>query len=600
MSRRGTVTGLPWRRRLRAAAILGAVAALALADLAAAEVGAALRSRMLETPGAHPLAVIVTLAPQVDPGRFTGRPAALIVAQRRLAERTQAPVIAAAGVPVRRLWITNALALSAPARIIERLAALQSVARVDVDPTIRAADLTGPVLSAPVPPAPTVRVQSISADPAVGAGDATPLDAIGARAVWSSFNITGAGVRLGSIDTGVDPANPDLAGKVAAWRDFVGGQPGPYDDNGHGTHTIGTMVGGSTQGAPIGVAPGAQVMVAKAMGADGGGLGSNLLAAAQWMADPDGNPATSDFPAAVTNSWTANDANDTWFDQVVRTWVALGIVPVFAAGNSGPAPSTVGSPGSYPSSIAVAAVDDTRAVASFSARGPVVWQDTDRTGPAAGTVLTKPDLAAPGVGIVSTVGTGYLSYSGTSMAAPHIAGVVALIRQASPGLGATDIGQLLRGTATDLGPPGPDTDTGVGLVNALAAVAAALGRPVPAPVVAAPPQPAPTPVAVAPNAPALQGVQLRQRTVRGRSTLVVQGRLRVASRLRALLSPIRGRVQATAGGSAASRSAPAGPFELQLALRGAGPRRYRLVLSATGPAGRTYGAPITRTVEVGR
>ena len=152
------------------------------------------------------------------------------------------------------------------------------------------------------------------------------------------------------------------------------------------------------------------------------------------MTDPDGNPATADQPAVINNSWAAPGANDTWFRPMVRRWLELGIVPVFAAGNSGPDTGSVGNPASYPESLAVGAIGEDNVVAPFSGRGPVVWDDEDGTGPAAGTTFIKPDIAAPGVGITSSVGTGYLSYSGTSMAAPHVAGVAALLHQANPAL----------------------------------------------------------------------------------------------------------------------------------------------------------------------
>ncbi len=136
------------------------------------------------------------------------------------------------------------------------------------------------------------------------------------------------------------------------------------------------------------------------------------------MTDPDGNPATADQPGIVSNSWSASTANDTWFRPMIRRWLDLGMLPVFAAGNAGPAAGSVGSPAGYPEALAVGAIDSADAVPSFSGRGPVVWQNADGLGPAAGTVLAKPDLAAPGVGITSSTGSGYLSYSGTSMAAP--------------------------------------------------------------------------------------------------------------------------------------------------------------------------------------
>ena len=211
------------------------------------------------------------------------------------------------------------------------------------------------------------------------------------------------------------------------------------------------------------------------MGADGVGSASTLLAAAEWMTDPDGNPATADQPSVINNSWTASNANDTWFRPMLRRWLDLNIVPIFAAGNVGPNPGSVASPAGYPEAIAVGALDADDSVPGFSARGPIVWQNTDGLGPAAGTMLAKPDLAAPGVGITSSVGSGYLAYSGTSMAAPHVAGVAALVRQANPSLSPQAVGDILRGTANDVGTPGVDPSSGYGRVDAMRAVGAAVG-----------------------------------------------------------------------------------------------------------------------------
>jgi subtilisin family serine protease len=280
---------------------------------------------------------------------------------------------------------------------------------------------------------------------------------------------------VGSIDTGVDANHPDLRGKVVAWRDFIAGGAQPYDDNGHGTHTIGTMVGGTAGGAPIGVAPGARVVVAKAIAADGIGPGSALLAAAEWMTDPDGDPATPDHPVVVNNSWSADNPNDPWFRALIRRWLELGIVPVFAAGNSGPGPRTIGSPAGYPEALAVGALDEDGALAGFSSRGPVDWTDLDGTGPVAGTRFTKPDVAAPGVGITSGVGTGYLTFSGTSMASPHVAGVVALMAEANPQVRGQAAADVIRETARDLGPAGPDSRFGRGSLDAEAALARVTG-----------------------------------------------------------------------------------------------------------------------------
>lgn len=450
------------RQGRRIASVVASLALLLALAIASPAVGASSPSLDARLASARPgdrIPVIATLRAQIDGTRYEGHPAALIRALQRTAERTQQPVVDQVAAPVRSFWLVNAVAFDGTPDEIRAVADDPAVAAVDLDTQVSiGADAT--VSETPFPDA--------------GAGD-WGLGAIRVPSVWSAFGLSGAGVRIGTIDTGVDASNPDLAGKVVAWHDFVGSGAAPYDDNGHGTHTAGTMVGGRAGGAPIGVAPDARLVVAKAIGANGSGSGSALLAAAEWMTNPDGDPATPDQPAVINNSWSAPNANDTWFRPMVRRWLELGIVPVFAAGNTGPAAGSIGSPAGYPEALAVGALDTDGTVPSFSARGPVTWQDPDGTGPAAGTVLAKPDLVAPGVGIVSSVGSGYLAYTGTSMAAPHVSGVAALVAQANPSLRGAAIEDLLRATAVPLGAPGADPAAGRGRVDALQAVEAAVG-----------------------------------------------------------------------------------------------------------------------------
>ncbi|MGE0028570.1 MAG: S8 family serine peptidase [Thermoleophilia bacterium] len=452
------------RHGRRAAEALAAIAALAALAGTAGPAGAAptpaLADRLAQAGPGDRIAVIATFADQVPEGAHDGSPAALLRDLRRTASGDAEGIAAEVDGPVRAFWLVNAAAFTGTPDEIRAVAADPAVASVDLDAPVRIADADADAAPTPFPDA--------------GRGN-WGLDAIRAPAAWAAFGVRGDGVVIGSIDTGVDPAAKDLAGKIAGWRDFVAGSPSPVDDNGHGTHTAGTMVGGSAGGGPIGVAPGAKLLVARAMGANGSGTGSALLAAAQWMTDPDGNPATADQPKIVNNSWSASTANDTWFRPMIRRWRDLGIVPVFAAGNTGPTPGSVGSPAGYPEALAVGAIDSDGAVPSFSSRGPVVWQDTDGLGPAAGTVLQKPDLVAPGVGVTSSVSTGYLAYSGTSMASPHVAGVAALVRQLNPGLGPEQVADILRASAVDVGAPGPDAASGAGRVDAVRALELAFG-----------------------------------------------------------------------------------------------------------------------------
>ena len=405
--------------------------------------------------------VVVVLKRRVSPARFGDDHARFERALRRTARESQggvARVLSSGGV-VFQLWLVNAVAGRANAIEVAELAARPDVKSVQLDaPVARIAGLQTTPLS----------------DPGTGNWGATDVQA---PRVWNQLGYDGRGTTIGSIDTGADPANPALAGRIAGFKDFVGGHSSAYDDNGHGTHTASTMVGAPFGGAQIGVAPGARVLVAKAMDSSGIGSGSALLAAAQWMADPDGNPQTADAPSVVNNSWSAPDPNDPWFRPLLQSWLGLGITPVFASGNNG----SVGSPAGYPEVITVGAYDQSHEIPSFSGRSEFIWKATDGTGPAAGTLVRKPDLVAPGVGIMSGYGRGWMTFTGTSMAAPAVAATAAMMRQANPTITTDEISRILRSTARDVGAPGQELASGAGALDALAAVAMAAGRPVPAP-----------------------------------------------------------------------------------------------------------------------
>lgn len=274
------------------------------------------------------------------------------------------------------------------------------------------------------------------------------------------FAVDGSGVTLGHIDTGVDPTHPVLAGSVVRFRDFVSGRSIAYDDDGHGTHTAGTMAGRHG----VGVAPGARLVVAKALDRHGNGSLVNLLRSMQWMLDPDGDPRTNDRPHAVNNSWGVKPGEaqldgmeDTLFWETVRAWRTAGIIPVFSAGNTGTGRMLL--PGSYPVNLAVAATDPADNVADFSSSGRVDWL---------GWAFYKPDISAPGTNIPSALPgnrTGWIS--GTSMAAPHVTGVLALSIQLNPRVSMRDREKLLMDASQDIGSPGRSQRSGEGRLNAL-------------------------------------------------------------------------------------------------------------------------------------
>ncbi|WP_329484524.1 S8 family serine peptidase [Kribbella sp. NBC_01484] len=274
---------------------------------------------------------------------------------------------------------------------------------------------------------------------AVTAGVEWGVSAIHADQVWSRYHATGQGVVVGSIDSGAQYDHPALVSSYRGangdgtfdhdynWYDpgHACGTDAPCDNVGHGTHTIGTMVGDDHAGHQVGVAPGARWISAKGCATDGCD-DLTLALSAQWMLAPtklDGSdPDPSKRPNIINNSWSS-PARDPWFEEWVRQWVAAGIFTTYSAGNNGPACSTVGSPGDYPEAYAVGAVDNKGAVASYSSRGNPAVEGI------------KPDIVAPGQMILSSVpGDRYAYYSGTSMAAPHLSGAVALLWSAAPAL----------------------------------------------------------------------------------------------------------------------------------------------------------------------
>lgn len=280
------------------------------------------------------------------------------------------------------------------------------------------------------------------------------LEKIGRTRLWQSRpELTGKGVRVGIIDTGLSAQHPRLKGRTLAFRNFISPRDGEeaFDDHGHGTHVGGTVAGGANKNLAIGVAPEAGLLIAKTFSRYGGTEIAYLLEALQWVADPDGNPQTHDGADIVSGSWnvdgdetaqTTPEANP--FCVAVSNLLRLGVVSVFAAGNDGPAASSIKVPGACPDAVTVAASDENDQIADFSSRGPVIWKSG---------VIAKPDITAPGVDILSADYEGDVrTKSGTSMATPHISGAFALLKQADPNASVADLKSRLLFGATALGP----------------------------------------------------------------------------------------------------------------------------------------------------
>ncbi|MBI4869756.1 MAG: S8 family serine peptidase [Candidatus Wallbacteria bacterium] len=350
---------------------------------------------------------------------------------------------------VKHFWLVNAVSCVATPEAIEKIAAREDIKAIVPNEIIR----LEPTREGPLPKE-VLHPRK---------GDVTftyGLKKLKIPELRQVYGLDGQGVTVGLIDTGVDFEHPDLKGKMVTWKDFVNNKPAPYDDQGHGTHCAGTIAGSATSGLAIGVAPGAKITAAKAFSSSGSAETDWLLGAMQWMTDPDGNPATNDAPPIVSNSWGGGPGRTVFLDAT-KNWVRLGIFPNFAAGNSGPGAGSVGTPGGFLESFAIGATTSSDSIADFSSRGPVTWD---------GKQYTKPDVSAPGHDVTSAKpGGGYRNLSGTSMATPHVSGLIALMLQASPGMAINQMRELLESTSDDLGTAGKDNTFGSGRVNALAA-----------------------------------------------------------------------------------------------------------------------------------
>lgn len=423
----------------------------------------ALASRLGSLAAGEKIAVIVQMAAQTDLSAATasipeenraGRGRAVIKALKNRVAATQDALIAflqgerAAGrvESFAGFWVFNGFAVKATAEVVAAIADRPDVAWVGED-----------WVSQLPPPLPGQQEAAINASE-------WNIDRISVPKVWLEFNNRGEGAVAGVIDSGFDPAHPDLAsrwrGGANSWLDAVNGNATPYDDHGHGSHTTGTAVGGDAGGTDIGVAPSAQFIACKSMNAKGRGTSQQFLSCMEFMLDPDGNPDTADFPDVVNNSWGTNPGCFRVFQSAVKAWVAAGIFPSFSAGNAGPESMTGGSPAVYKKSFAVGATDINDTIAGFSSRGPSSCDNT-----------TFPEVSAPGVSVRSAwPGGGYKSLSGTSMAAPHVTGCVLLMRSAQPGISIKQLTKFLKKTAKDLGADGPDNDYGWGRINCFDAV----------------------------------------------------------------------------------------------------------------------------------
>ncbi len=261
---------------------------------------------------------------------------------------------------------------------------------------------------------------------------------------------TGEGVTVALIDTGADRDHTALAGKILAFKDFVNNQTDSYDDNGHGTHCASLVAGEKGTG----VAPGAKLVVIKVMDREGACYLSDALNALDWCLENKERYGIRVVSFSVGGESPSDGTS--LLDEACDKMVEKGLVMCVAAGNSGPAASSIVIPGDAENVITVGAVDSSGTIFELSSRGPTAKGDT------------KPDLVTLGVDVVSALAgskSDKSSVSGTSMAVPQVSGAAAILLEAKPDLAPADVKRVLLKTADDLGPSGQDNVYGYGALN---------------------------------------------------------------------------------------------------------------------------------------
>ena len=385
------------------------------------------------------LAPAAAISDRIERIRFVGE------ALRARAEVSQTPLRArllAAGIAFRPYFLVNMMEVEAPRAVAEEISLRSEVSAVARNPEVA---LPAAPSGEPESPAPLSAQEALAVEP--------NLTKIGAPGLWAQ-GIRGQGIVVGIADTGFVWDHPALKNRYRGfdgaaalhdhnWHDAVhdpvpgnpcgASSPVPCDDDGHGTGTAGVSVGDDEAGNQIGVAPGARLIGCRNMDR-GVGTPARYTECFEWFLAPTDargeNPRPDLAPHVINNSWGCPPMEGCTDPNVLQAVVdhvaAAGIFVVVAAGNSGSACSTVtDAPAPYASSFTVGATTLSDEIAGFSSRGPA----------ADGSGRLKPDISAPGVGIrTSARPSGFRSFSGTSAAAPHVTGAVALLWSAAPEL----------------------------------------------------------------------------------------------------------------------------------------------------------------------
>jgi bacillopeptidase F len=404
------------------------------------------------------------------------RAQAVMAALKSKASSTQGPVVAyllESGLPyqdLRQFWISNCIAFSANKALIEALSNRSEVAYIALDE---------PGFGLVVPE------KAHATSPKSEGGIEPGLAAVGAPEMWA-MGYTGNGRLALTFDTGIWHDHPAFATRFLAnlmplsqtW--FAYDSPFPIDkSSSHGTHVTGTMIGLDPNTADtIGVAPRAYVIATDPVVSNLAFVKplSDFMFGFEWSLNPDGNDETStDIPDVINNSWgfwegLGEPPCPEFAVPVFEAVEAAGIANVFSAGNSGPDPVSISTPQNLSTGLVncftVGAINGNNAgpnypIANFSSRGPTQCGGE-------GSLLIKPEVVAPGVNVRSSVENGeYDVFSGTSMASPHVSGVVLLLKEAFPYLSGEEILLAIYFSASDLGVAGEDNTFGMGMINAL-------------------------------------------------------------------------------------------------------------------------------------
>lgn len=389
----------------------------------------------------------------------------------------------ALGADYQAFWISNMILVLGDTQTLQLVAQREDVAKIAANLSV--------AISIP-------RTDETLPQPQATDGIEWNVIKINAPMAWS-LGFTGEGIVIGGQDTGYDWDHEALIEKYRGWDGITAdhnynwhdailpSNTEAIDPHGHGTHTMGIMVGDDGGTNQIGVAPGARWIGCRNMDGSGNGTPATYIACYQWFIAPTDlngeNPDPAKAPHVINNSWscpvTEGCTDPEILLSVVQAVRAAGIVTVHSAGNEGPACATVAEPATiYGESFSVGATNSSDNIAGFSSRGPVTVDSSNRL---------KPNITAPGSGIRSSYpGNTYLSLSGTSMAAPHVAGLVALLLSANPQLigQVEEIETLIETTALPKistedcgGIPGstiPNNTYGYGRVDAWAALNATL------------------------------------------------------------------------------------------------------------------------------